>query len=86
MGVGQVGLSGTEKKKNSVSPPPKFKKKASYSLEKGTCGNEKCDLRQLVNREKKYKRMGEVRKGKSTHLLGEDTASQAGQVLKKKSA
>ena len=32
------------KKKNSVSPQ-KFKKKASYSLEKGTCGNEKCDLR-----------------------------------------
>ena len=36
-----------------------------------------------MNRGKKYKRMGEVRKGKSTHLLREDTASQAGQVLKK---
>jgi hypothetical protein len=37
-----------------------------------------------VNREKKHKRMGKVKKGKSTHLLGEDTASQAGQVPKKK--
>ena len=44
MGVGQVGLSGTEKKK--LGEPPKLKKKkASYLLEKGTCGNEKCDLR-----------------------------------------
>ena len=83
MGGGGPGWAVRYRKKKLGEPPKNSKKKASYSLEKGTCGNEKCDLRQLVNREREYKRMGEVRKGKSTHL-GED--SEAGQVLNKKSA